>query len=94
MVRSMTRQGSEGGLEFPCAFPIKAMGLSSTDFVGLVVSIVRRHVDDLGEGAVQVRESRGGKYTSVTVMFTARSRSQLDDLYRDLTSDERVLVVL
>jgi putative lipoic acid-binding regulatory protein len=70
------------------------MGLSSSDFVGFVVSIVRRHVDDLGEGAVQVRESRGGKYTSVTVTFNARSRSQLDDLYRDLTAEDRILVVL
>jgi putative lipoic acid-binding regulatory protein len=90
----VTGPGDEGGLEFPCSFPIKAMGLSSNDFVGLVVSIVRRHVDDLGEGAVRVRESRGGKYTSVTVAFTARSRSQLDDLYRELTADERILVVL
>jgi putative lipoic acid-binding regulatory protein len=86
----VTGPGDEGGLEFPCSFPIKAMGLSSNDFVGLVVSIVRRHVDDLGEGAVRVRESR----TSVTVAFTARSRSQLDDLYRELTADERILVVL
>jgi putative lipoic acid-binding regulatory protein len=90
----VTRQGDQGVLEFPCSFPIKAMGLSSGDFVDLVVSVVRRHVDDLGEGAVRVRESRGGKYTSVTVTFTARSRSQLDDLYRELTSDERILVVL
>lgn len=90
----MTSPGNGGGLVFPCSFPIKAMGLSSSDFEGLVVSIVRRHVDDLGEGAVQVRESRGGKYTSVTVTFTARSRGQLDDLYRELTADERILVVL
>jgi len=90
----VTQGGDEGGLEFPCRFPIKAMGRSGSDFVGLVVSIIRRHVDDLGEGAVQVRESRGGRYTSVTVTFTARSRSQLDDLYRDLTSDARILVVL
>ena len=90
----MKKRGDEGLLEFPCSFPIKAMGLTGDDFEGLVVSIVRRHVDDLGEGAVRVRASRGGKYTSVTVTFTARSRSQLDALYRDLTSHERILVVL
>ena len=32
-------------LEFPCAFPIKAMGRAEADFEALVVQIVRRHAE-------------------------------------------------
>ncbi len=83
-----------GGLEFPCAFPIKAMGHASPHLDATVVGIVRRHVPDLAEGAVRVRPSRGGRYLSVTVNIRATSRDQLDAIYRDLTACERVLVAL
>ena len=33
--------------EFPCQFPIKAMGKNSPEFDSIVVGIVRQHVDDL-----------------------------------------------
>jgi hypothetical protein len=81
-------------LGFPCDFPIKAMGRTQEGFEELVVAIVRRHVPDLGEGAVQVRDSRGGNYLSVTVTIRAESRAQLDAIYRDLTADEQVLMAL
>lgn len=80
--------------EFPCRFSVKAMGLATEDFDLLVVEIVNRHVSNLGEGAVTVRPSRGGKYLSVTVTFEARSKAQLDAIYQDLSADDRVLVSL
>lgn len=81
-------------LEFPCQFPIKAMGKSSAQFDLTVVEIVRRHVDDLNEGAVSSRPSKGGKYTSVTVVIEATSRAQLDAIYQDLTDHPEVLMAL
>lgn len=81
-------------LEFPCRFPIKAMGLAEDGFDVLVVSIVRRHVPQLAEGAVQTRLSRGGKYVSVTVTIEAGSREQLDRIYYDLSAHERIIMAL
>lgn len=80
--------------EFPCDFPIKAMGEAADDFDSLVVSLVRKHSPDLGEGAVRTRTSRGGKYMAVTVTIQARSRAQLDAIYLELTGHERVLMAL
>jgi len=60
----------------------------------LVVDIVRRHCRDLTEGAVKTRYSKANNYMSVTVTFTAYSRAQLDALYRELTSHEKILMVL
>ncbi len=81
-------------LEFPCDFPIKAMGLSDGQFEAVVVSIVRKHAPDLGEGAVKCVHSKGGKYLSVTIIVRATSREQLDNIYRDLTASEQVLMAL
>jgi len=81
-------------LEFPCDFPVKAMGLQRDDFDLLVVEIVRRHAPDLGEGAVSTRASSNGKYLSVTVIVPATSEAQLDAIYRDLTGHERVMMAL
>jgi hypothetical protein len=81
-------------LEFPCDFAIKAMGETSDDFDQIVVEIVRRHVDDLAEGAVSSRQSSGGKFTSITVTVRATSKPQLDAIYQDLTSHDRIKYVL
>ncbi len=81
-------------LEFPCRFPIKAMGLDDGAFETLVVELVRKHVPDLGEAAVASRASQGGKYLSVTITVTATSRDQLDNIYRELTACEQVLMAL
>lgn len=78
---------------FPCDFRIKVMGLAAPDFDALVVSLVRPQVEDLSEGAVTCKPSANGKYVSVTVTFTARSREQLDAIYRALTAHERILMV-
>ncbi len=80
--------------DFPCAFPIKVMGRQSDEFASLVTELVERHVDDLAPDAVSVRESSKGAYLAVTVTVTARSREQLDNIYRELTGHELILMVL
>lgn len=81
-------------IEFPCKFPIKAMGLAEDDFDMLIVGIVRKHVSDLTENAVKSRTSQGGKYISITVEVMAESKQQLDNIYLDLTAHEKVLWAL
>ena len=81
-------------LSFPCNFPIKVMGKAENEFDSLVVELVRRHYPDILEGAVKTRLSNGGKYMSVTVIISAKSRSQLDKIYEELSSNKRVLMAL
>ncbi|MDQ6969932.1 MAG: DUF493 domain-containing protein, partial [Mariprofundus sp.] len=71
-------------LEFPCQFPLKVMGNNHADFEQAVLTIVRQHVPDLAERAVQSKPSRTGKYLAVTITFTATSKTQLNQIYRDL----------
>lgn len=82
----------ESPLKFPCDFPIKAMGKTSANLESMVVTIIRKHVNDLGKGAIRERLSSGGKYTSVTVTIRATSRAQLDAIYQDLSDCDDVLM--
>jgi putative lipoic acid-binding regulatory protein len=81
-------------LEFPCDFPLKVLGRRSDDFRSIVLGIVQKHAGDIAPERIEERPSRDGNYLSLTCTFTAQSREQLDALYRELTSCERVLVVL
>ncbi|MGH8551090.1 MAG: YbeD family protein [Methylococcales bacterium] len=80
--------------QFPCKFPIKAMGINRANFDIRVVEIVRRHAPDIAEGAITSRFSNGGKYVSVTITITAQSKKQLDAIYQDLRDSEAVLMAL
>ena len=76
-------------MQFPCTFPIKAMGYADAGFGLRVVEIVRHHAPDVSEAAVQNRPSVGGKYLSVTVTIEAQSRVQLDAIYRNSPTASR-----
>lgn len=84
----------ESLLQFPCDFPIKVMGAGDSNFRTLVVELVRRYAPDLDEARVRVRDSRAGRYQSVTVLVNARDRAQLDAIYRDLSGHPQVKLVL
>ncbi|VAW64281.1 Proposed lipoate regulatory protein YbeD [hydrothermal vent metagenome] len=84
-------QEQETLFEFPCEFPLKAMGKTGDELEIAVLEIINRHVADPGEGAVKFRQSSNGKYTSITITFTALSKDHLDKIYLDLTRCEHVL---
>jgi putative lipoic acid-binding regulatory protein len=80
--------------EFPCEFPIKAMGKTGPELEMAVFEIIHRHVPDLPEGAVKMNTSKGGKYTSITITVKAQSKAHLDGIYLDLTRCEHVLYAI
>lgn len=70
------------------------MGLHDEEFEGVVIGIINQHVPDLGEGAIALKESKGGKYISITATIRAKSQAQLDALYFDLSKHPQILMVL
>jgi putative lipoic acid-binding regulatory protein len=55
---------------------------------------VERHAGCIEADAVRVATSSNGNFLSITVTIRATSREQLDNIYRDLTADEQILVAL
>ncbi len=70
------------------------MGRKSNDFRSIVIGIVQKHAGTIEPHQIEERPSKDGNYLSLTCTFEAQSREQLDALYRELTSCERVLIVL
>ena len=79
---------------FPCDFPIKIMGRCDCELETMVVEVINQHVTELAENAVTTRPSEKGNFVSVTVIVKATSREQLDNIYRELTAREEVLMAL
>jgi putative lipoic acid-binding regulatory protein len=81
-------------LEFPCAFPIKAMGRADRGFQAIVTHIVRGHAELWPGEPVRRTMSRNGNYVSVTLVVHATSQAQLDAIYQELTDSPDVLMAL
>lgn len=89
-----TTNSSDTLFEFPCDFPLKVMGRHTDDFRSIVLGIVQKHAGPIEASNIEERPSSSGSYLSLTCTFTAQSKAQLDELYRELTAHERVMVVL
>ena len=81
-------------LEFPCRFPIKAMGKRSGEFEELINTIVLGHATLWPGEEFTTSVSSAGTYVSVTAVIEARSQDQLDAIYQELTDHELVLMAL
>ncbi len=96
MVFSKTMKSEEQTslLEFPCRFPIKAMGRKSEGFEALVTGLVLNHAELWPGDSITSTASSAGNFVSVTTVVKAESQQQLDAIYQDLTDADRVLMAL
>ncbi len=81
-------------LKFPCDFPISVMGLNVPEYKEKIFAILKKHVPELEEKNLQTAYSANKKYCSLKTRFTAQSREQMDELYKELTAHELVKWVL
>jgi len=91
----MSQQCPLGGaqIEYPIPYTVKAFGANRSEFPERVKALVEQHTV-LSEHAMHTRESRNGRYISVSCAFQAESREQLDAIYADLQADPDVLAAL
>ena len=80
--------------EFPCEFPIKAMGEVAVGVEDVVLSIIQKHVPEVSKSNVRIKPSSGGKYISVTVVIIATSKAQIDAIYMAMTDHPDILMAL
>jgi uncharacterized protein len=90
----MPEPNQQPQIVFPVSFALKVMGHNRDDFEAFVLEVVQQYIVEVDAVTLHSRPSRGGKYVSVSVTILAENREQLDDLYRALSSHERVLMVL
>jgi putative lipoic acid-binding regulatory protein len=81
-------------IEFPCAYPVKVMGYAGSDFHAHVITVMTRHAPGFDQTAVTVRDSRNGKFQAITVTITATGSDQLQAIFEDLKTSDKVQMVL
>jgi len=79
---------------FPDTYSIKAVGKDQDDFVEFTAALVRSLIEDKSSVSYRARPSRNGAYLAVTLSFTANSQEQLDQVFQQMSAQERVLWVL
>ncbi len=81
-------------IEYPCAFPIKVMGLHVDGFKEAMIDVALRHDPEFDASTIEHRPSKSGKYMGLTLTIQATSREQLDAVYLSLTGHPMVKIVL
>ncbi len=81
-------------IEFPCAYPIKVLGVSSDDFEPSVLSVFERHAPGFNRHNVTAKVSSKATFTSLTVTITATGPDQLEALHQDLLATGLVKMVI
>ena len=84
----------ESVIEFPCDFPIKMMGRDTPEFRATARRLIENHVGPVTDDAIQANLSGKGNFVSITVTVIATSQQQLDDIYRDVSGHDDVLMAL
>ena len=90
----MASEKSPPRIEFPCDYPIKVLGQAHSAFQADIMAIIERHADMPQPDRIMVRESRGGRYMSITVVIRATGTDQLQRIFEELKTDAGVTLVL
>lgn len=80
--------------EFPCEFPIKIMANPQKETVESILNVFEKYVPNHDKIDFKTKESKTGKYISITAIFTADSKEQLDNIYKEISSHPEVHMVL
>ena len=81
-------------LEFPCRFPVKAMGRNNEEFVSTISEIILSRAELFEGEAITTSPSKAGTYLALTAVIEAQSLQQLDSIYQALTASEQVVMAL
>jgi len=96
MVNLIDIDDSDGPkIEFPCEdYPIKVMGEAHESLHPMVMEVMEKHAPGFDETKITVRDSRNGRYQSITVFIRATGEPQLKSIFEDLKTSQLVKMVL
>lgn len=81
-------------ISFPCDYPIKVMGYAGEELFSHVMAVMHCHDPAFDASRVSVRDSRNGRFQSITATITATGAIQLEAIFADLKTSTQVQMVL
>jgi len=91
MEKTMSEISEEESLiKFPCTFPIKVAGVNVPEFYTSVCAIAKKYDASFCDERIKSKQSKTGKYRSLTIELYVTKRATLDFVYQELTDCELV----
>jgi len=81
-------------MNFPNKFSLKVVGTVEANLESIIVPVISKNNVDIERLEMTSKLSSTGKYTSFTSTFLAESQEQLDNIYRELSSNPQIIMVL
>ena len=75
---------------FPCEINLKVMGLSHHPLDVIVTEIIEKHVSGFDRSTILIKNSKQGKYISVTAIVSLTHKHQVEGIYADLDKRDEV----
>jgi len=85
---------ANGGLEFPCRYPVKAMTHAGDAAAEQVLTTMAGAGAAPRPESVRIRRSRNGRFQSITVEIDVGSRAELENVYTRLRQLDVVVMTL
>ena len=76
--------------DFPCDYTLKVMGAAHHPMLEIVCEIIERHITDWDRSQTSLKNSRTGKYISVTAFIRLEHKAQVEAIYSELDAREEV----
>lgn len=90
-----TGQQEPPKIEFPCEdYPVKIMGDAGSEFYDFALEVMQRHAPGFDHKRITVKDSRNGRFQSITVFITATGVDQLEALHQELRASAMTKMVL
>lgn len=81
-------------MHFPVVFSMKVVGQVDANLEAIIAPALQTNGVDIEHVRMSARLSREGKYTAFTVTFMAKSQEQLDSIYKEISGNPAVIIVL
>lgn len=81
-------------MDFPTKFSMKVVGAAEANLESIIVAAIRNNNIEIETTTIVPKDSSAGKYTSFTVTFNVDSQEQLDNVYRELSGNPQIIMVL
>lgn len=81
-------------IKFPCDYPIKVMGEANSLFHQHVLATMDKYAEGFDRSKVSIRDSKNGRWQSMTIVITATGTLQLSKIFKELKSNKLVKMVL
>ena len=80
--------------QFPCEYHLKVLGSAEHPLADIVKEITAKHIHNFDPTQIKARSSSTGKYISITAVLQVDNKTQIEQLYLELSTRKEIVWTL